>query len=152
MGIRPLVIGELNGKFILASETCALDMIGARFVRDVLNGEIVIISEKGLESINPFPPQPMRPCIFEYIYFARPDSLVHGRPVYQIRKAMGAELARERRIFADVVVPVPDSGVPAALGYSQESGIPLNLALSAIIMLAEHLSSPHNRCVKLALE
>ena len=129
LGIRPLVIGELNGKFILASETCALDMIGARFVRDVMNGEIVIISEKGLESINPFPPQPMRPCIFEYIYFARPDSLVHGRPVYQIRKAMGAELARERRIFADVVVPVPDSGVPAALGYSQESGIPFELGI-----------------------
>jgi amidophosphoribosyltransferase len=129
LGIRPLVIGELNGKFILASETCALDIIGARFVRDVMNGEIVIISENGLESLRPFPPQPMRPCIFEYIYFARPDSVVHGRPVYQVRKAMGAELARERPIDADVVVPVPDSGVPAALGYSQQSGVPFELGI-----------------------
>ncbi|MGZ9115320.1 MAG: amidophosphoribosyltransferase, partial [Methylocystis sp.] len=108
LGIRPLVIGEFNGKYILASETCALDIIGARFVRDVMNGEIVIISEDGIQSLRPFPPQPMRPCIFEYIYFARPDSIVHGRPVYEVRKAMGAELARERLIDADVVVPVPD--------------------------------------------
>jgi amidophosphoribosyltransferase len=129
LGIRPLVIGELDGKYILASETCALDIMGARFVRDVENGEIVVISENGLQSLHPFPPQPMRPCIFEYIYFARPDSIVHGRPVYEVRKAMGAELARERRIFADVVVPVPDSGVPAALGYSRESGIPFELGI-----------------------
>ena len=129
LGIRPLVIGELDGKYILASETCALDIMGARFVRDVENGEIVVISENGLQSLHPFPPQPMRPCIFEYIYFARPDSIVHGRPVYEVRKAMGAELARERRIFADVVVPVPDSGVPAAIGYSRESGIPFELGI-----------------------
>jgi amidophosphoribosyltransferase len=129
LGIRPLVIGELGGKYILASETCALDIMGARFVRDVENGEIVVISENGLQSLRPFPPQPMRPCIFEYIYFARPDSVVHGRPVYEVRKAMGAELARERRIFADVVVPVPDSGVPAAIGYSRESGIPFELGI-----------------------
>lgn len=129
LGIRPLVIGELDGKYILASETCALDIMGARFVRDVENGEIVVISENGLQSLHPFPPQPMRPCIFEYIYFARPDSIVHGLPVYEVRKAMGAELARERRIFADVVVPVPDSGVPAALGYSRESGIPFELGI-----------------------
>jgi amidophosphoribosyltransferase len=129
LGIRPLVIGELDGKYILASETCALDIMGARFVRDVENGEIVVISENGLQSLRPFPPHPMRPCIFEYIYFARPDSVVHGRPVYEVRKAMGAELARERRIFADVVVPVPDSGVPAAIGYSRESGIPFELGI-----------------------
>jgi amidophosphoribosyltransferase len=129
LGIRPLVIGELEGKYILASETCALDIIGARFVRDVDNGEIVVISEEGLESIKPFPQQPARPCIFEYIYFARPDSIVHGRPVYEVRKAMGAQLARELKIAADVVVPVPDSGVPAALGYASQSGIPFELGI-----------------------
>jgi amidophosphoribosyltransferase len=129
LGIRPLVIGELDGAYILASETCALDIIGARFVRDVENGEIVVISEDGLQSLKPFPAQPARPCIFEYIYFARPDSIVHGRPIYEVRKAMGAELARERDIAADVVVPVPDSGVPAALGYAQASGIPFELGI-----------------------
>ncbi len=129
LGIRPLVIGELGGKYILASETCALDILGARFVRDVENGEIVVISDDGLESIRPFPRQAMRPCIFEYIYFARPDSIVHKRPVYDVRKAMGAELARERRIDADVVVPVPDSGVPAAIGYAREAGIPFELGI-----------------------
>lgn len=129
LGIRPLVIGELDGKYILASETCALDIIGARFVRDVKNGEIVIISESGIESIEPFPARVARPCIFEFIYFARPDSLVQGRPVYEVRKAMGRELAREQNIAADVVVPVPDSGVPAAIGYSRESGIPFELGI-----------------------
>ena len=135
LGIRPLVLGELDGCYILASETCALDIIGARFVRDVENGEIVVISEKtaenptGIESHKPFPPVPMRPCIFEYIYFARPDSVVHGRQVYDVRKRMGAELARESGIDADVVVPVPDSGVPAAIGYARESGIPFELGI-----------------------
>jgi amidophosphoribosyltransferase len=129
LGIRPLVLGELDGHYILASETCALDIIGARFVRDIENGEIVVISETGLESIKPFPQVPARPCIFEYIYFARPDSVVHGRPVYQIRKAMGAQLARESHIDADVVIPVPDSGVPAAIGYSQQAGIPYELGI-----------------------
>jgi amidophosphoribosyltransferase len=129
LGIRPLVLGELDGRYILASETCALDIIGARFVRDVENGEIVVISESGIESIKPFPQQPMRPCIFEYIYFARPDSVVHGRSVYEVRKNMGAELARETAVEADVVVPVPDSGVPAALGYAQASGIPFELGI-----------------------
>ena len=107
LGIRPLVLGELDGHYILASETCALDIIGARFVRDIENGEIVVISEEGIESLRPFPPRPARPCIFEYIYFARPDSIVHGKPVYNVRKAMGAELAREAPVEADVVVPVP---------------------------------------------
>ena len=129
LGIRPLVIGELDGHYILASETCALDIIGARFVRDVENGEVVIISESGLESLKPFPPQPMRPCIFEYVYFARPDSIVHGRPVYTVRKNMGIELAREAAVDADVIVPVPDSGVPAAIGYAQQSGIPFELGI-----------------------
>ncbi len=135
LGIRPLVIGELDGSYILASETCALDIIGARHVRDVKNGEVVVITEEGIESHFPFPPQPMRPCIFEYIYFSRPDSIVNGRPIYSLRKAMGMELARETQTFADVqafadvVVPVPDSGVPAALGFAQESGIPYELGI-----------------------
>ncbi len=129
LGIRPLVLGELDGKYILASETCALDIIGARFVRDVQNGEIVVISESGVESLRPFPPVPARPCIFEYIYFARPDSMVHGRSVYDVRKAMGAQLARESAVPADVVVPVPDSGVPAAIGYAQQSGVPFELGI-----------------------
>jgi amidophosphoribosyltransferase len=129
LGIRPLVLGELDGATILASETCALDIIGARFVRDVENGEIIVVSETGIESIKPFPAVPMRPCIFEYIYFARPDSIVHGRPVYELRKRMGAELAREAPPDADVVVPVPDSGVPAALGFAQEAGLPYELGI-----------------------
>ncbi len=132
LGIRPLVLGELDGCPILASETCALDIIGARFVRDVKNGEIVVISEKGVEKIDslaPFPPTQARPCIFEYVYFARPDSIVGGRHVYQVRKTMGAELSREAAVEADVVVPVPDSGVPAAIGYAQESGIPYELGI-----------------------
>jgi amidophosphoribosyltransferase len=129
LGIRPLVLGELNGCYILASETCALDIIGARFVRDVENGEIVVISEDGIESLRPFPRVPMRPCIFEYIYFSRPDSIVHGRSVYDVRKAMGAELAREMPVDADVIVPVPDSGVPAGIGYAQTSGIPFELGI-----------------------
>ncbi|MBL8588461.1 MAG: amidophosphoribosyltransferase [Methylobacteriaceae bacterium] len=129
LGIRPLVLGELDGRYILASETCALDIIGARFVRDIENGEIVVISEEGVESHKPFPPQPQRPCIFEFIYFARPDSIVQGKSVYQVRKKMGAELAREAGVAADVVVPVPDSGVPAAIGYAQASGVPFELGI-----------------------
>jgi amidophosphoribosyltransferase len=129
LGIRPLVLGELDGRYILASETCALDIIGARFVRDIENGEVVVISEEGIESRRFAPPQPARPCIFEYIYFARPDSVVNGRSVYGVRKAMGAELARESRPDADVVIPVPDSGVPAALGFAQEAGLPYELGI-----------------------
>ena len=135
LGIRPLVLGELDGHYIFASETCALDIIGARFVRDVENGEVVVISEKtaenptGLESHKPFPPMPQRPCIFEFIYFSRPDSIVHGRNVYDVRKRMGAQLAHETPVEADVVVPVPDSGVPAAIGYSQASGVPFELGI-----------------------
>jgi amidophosphoribosyltransferase len=129
LGIRPLVLGELDGCPILASETCALDILGAKFVRDVENGEVVVIDETGVTSLKPFPPVKARPCIFEYIYFARPDSVVHGRSVYDARKAMGAQLAREAPARADVVVPVPDSGVPAALGYAQALGLPFELGI-----------------------
>ncbi|WP_448151272.1 amidophosphoribosyltransferase [Labrys miyagiensis] len=129
LGIRPLVLGELDGCYILASETCALDIIGARFVRDIENGEVVVITKDGVESIKPFPRVPPRPCIFEYIYFARPDSVVHGRSVYSVRKAFGAQLAAEAGVEADVVVPVPDSGVPAAIGYAQAAGLPYELGI-----------------------
>ncbi|HEX5779869.1 MAG TPA: amidophosphoribosyltransferase, partial [Xanthobacteraceae bacterium] len=124
LGIRPLVLGRLGESLILASETCALDIIGARYVRDIENGEVVVIDAEGMQSYKPFPPAAPRPCIFEYIYFARPDSIIGGRSVYEIRKNLGHELAREHRTDCDVVVPVPDSGVPAAIGYAQESGVP----------------------------
>src|SRR6201998_1155269 len=129
LGIRPLVLGKLDGCPILASETCALDIIGAQYVRDVENGEVLIFDESGAHSYKPFAPVPPRPCIFEYIYFARPDSIIGGRSVYDVRKASGAELAREAPTAADVVVPVPDSGVPAAIGYAQESKIPYELGI-----------------------
>ena len=119
-GIRPLVIGKLNKSYVLASETCALDIIGAKFVREVNNGEIVIITEKGLQSIKPFPRIKERPCIFEYIYFSRPDSIIKNTSVYEYRKKLGAELAKETHIECDLIVPVPDSGVPAAIGYSEQ--------------------------------
>jgi amidophosphoribosyltransferase len=128
-GIRPLILGELNGAHILCSETCALDIIGAKYIREIENGEVVVISDEGIESLRPFPKQPARPCIFEYIYFSRPDSMLGGRSIYEVRKAMGRELARESAIDADVIVPIPDSGVPAALGYAQETGIPFELGI-----------------------
>ncbi|MGE0035580.1 MAG: amidophosphoribosyltransferase [Xanthobacteraceae bacterium] len=129
LGIRPLVIGMLDGHPMFASETCALDIIGAHYVRDVENGEIVVFDEQGMHSHKPFPPMAPRPCIFEYIYFARPDSVIGGRSVYDVRKTCGAELAGEAPASADVVVPVPDSGVPAAIGYAQASGIPYELGI-----------------------
>lgn len=129
LGIRPLVIGDLDGATILASETCALDIIGARFVREVENGEVVVVTQDGIESYRAFPERQARPCIFEYIYFARPDSIVGGKHVYAVRKAMGHQLALETGVDADVVIPVPDSGVPAALGYAQGSGIPFELGI-----------------------
>jgi amidophosphoribosyltransferase len=129
LGIRPLVLGRLDGCPILTSETCALDIIGAQYERDIDNGEIVTFSEEGAQSLKPFPPMLPRPCIFEYIYFARPDSIVGGRSVYLIRKRMGQELAHEGPADADVVVPVPDSGVPAGIGFSQASGIPFELGI-----------------------
>ena len=119
-GIRPLVIGKLNNSYILASETCALDIIGAKFLRPVENGEVVVITDAGLESLKPFPKIKERPCIFEYIYFSRPDSIVNNVSVYEYRKKLGAELAKEDNIKTDLVVPVPDSGVPAAIGYSEK--------------------------------
>lgn len=128
-GVRPLVIGRVGDAYIITSETCALDIIGAKFVRDIDPGEIVIIDENGLQSLKPFSKAPRRFCIFEYIYFARPDSTIEGRHVYAIRKGIGRELALESHVDADVIVPVPDSGVPAAIGYSQESGIPFELGI-----------------------
>jgi amidophosphoribosyltransferase len=129
LGIRPLVLGELDGKPVLASETCALDMVGARFVRDIEHGEMVVIDTSGLKSLRPFPARKARPCIFEYVYFARPDSVVNGRSVYEVRKRMGRRLAQEAPADVDVVVPVPDSGVPAALGFAQEAGLPFEMGI-----------------------
>ena len=119
-GIRPLVIGKLNKSYVLASETCALDIIGAKFIREVENGEIVIISKDGLESIKPFPKIKERPCIFEFIYFSRPDSIIKKTSFYEYRKKLGIQLAKESHIESDLIIPVPDSGVPAAIGYSEE--------------------------------
>ncbi|MBT7076686.1 MAG: amidophosphoribosyltransferase [Pelagibacterales bacterium] len=129
LGIRPLVLGELNGAYIIASETCALDIIGAKYIRDVDNGEVVVIDKNGIKSYKPFPKIKARPCIFEYIYFARPDSIMGGKNVYECRKRMGQQLAKEMKTKADIVIPVPDSGVPAALGYAEESNIPYNLGI-----------------------
>src|SRR6516164_7073461 len=129
LGVRPLVLGRLGEALILASESCALDIIGAEFVRDVEPGEIVIIGAGGVKSVQPFAREAERLCVFEYIYFARPDSMLEGRSVYEARKRIGRELARESHVDADIVVPVPDSGVPAALGYSAESGVPFELGI-----------------------
>lgn len=129
LGVRPLQLGKLDGAWILASESCAFDIIGATWERDILPGELVMIDEQGVHSKRLFLPSRPRFCIFEYIYFARPDSRVDGKSVYDARKAIGAELARESPVDADVVIPVPDSGVPAALGYAQESGIPFELGI-----------------------
>ena len=128
-GIRPLVIGKLVNSYIFSSETCALDIIGAKFVREVDNGEIVIIENEELKSIKPFPKQKPRPCIFEYIYFARPDSLIGNKCAYEYRKNLGAELAIETDLHADLVVPVPDSGVPAALGFAEKAKKKFELGL-----------------------
>ena len=130
LGIRPLVLGKLpTGALILASETCALDIVGAELVRDVEPGELIILDQNGLRSIKPFAKTPKRFCIFEYIYFARPDSIMEGTSVYEVRKRIGKELARESHVDADVVIPVPDSGVPAALGYASEAKIPFELGI-----------------------
>ncbi|MDF7674241.1 amidophosphoribosyltransferase [Acetobacteraceae bacterium ESL0709] len=135
LGVRPLVLGRVpgyeaeNGGWVLASETCALDIIGADFVRDIEPGEMVVINNKGIESIRPFGETGRRFCVFEYIYFARPDSVLEERSVYTSRTRIGAELARESAVEADVIVPVPDSGVPSAIGYAKESGIPFELGI-----------------------
>ena len=128
-GIRPLVVGKLKNSFIFASETCALDIVGATFIREIENGEIVVVENNQLKSIKPFPKQKPRPCIFEYIYFARPDSLINGKCAYEYRKSLGQQLAQETDLNADLVVPVPDSGVPAALGYAEKSKKKFELGL-----------------------
>ncbi|GAB4575057.1 MAG: amidophosphoribosyltransferase [Rhodothalassiaceae bacterium] len=129
LGVRPLVLGQLGESHILSSETCALDILGARYVRDIEPGEIVVINEDGLRSLRPFPETAPRPCIFEQVYFSRPDSRTGGLSVYEVRKRIGEELARESGVEADMVVPVPDSGVPAAIGYASRSGIPFELGI-----------------------
>jgi amidophosphoribosyltransferase len=129
LGIRPLVMGRLGDAIIFASETVALDVVGATYLRTVDPGEIVVVNDDGIRSHRPFGAAQARPCIFEHVYFARPDSVVDGTSVYTVRKQIGAEVAREAHVGADMVVPVPDSGVPAAIGYAQESGIPFELGI-----------------------
>lgn len=129
LGIRPLVLGRLNDAYIVASETCALDIVGATFLRSLEPGELVVFTERGLESHKPFQQSNPRPCIFEHVYFARPDSIFDGLSVYEIRKRIGAQLAIESGVEADMVVPVPDSGTPAAIGYAQASGLPFELGI-----------------------
>ena len=128
-GIRPLVIGKVKDSYVFASETCALDIIGAKYIRDVENGEIVCVENGKLQSLKPFPTKKIRPCVFEYIYFSRPDSILNGECAYEYRKRLGVELAKESNIDTDVVVPVPDSGNAAAIGYSKHSGINFELGL-----------------------
>lgn len=129
LGIRPLVMGKLNESTIFASETVALDVIGATYIRDVDPGEMVVVNESGIRSFRPFAKTEARPCIFEHVYFSRPDSVAEGKSVYEVRKNIGAELSIESPVEADYVVPVPDSGVPAAIGFSQKSGIPFELGI-----------------------
>lgn len=129
LGVRPLVLDKLDKSYILCSETCALDIIGAEYVRDIEPGELVVITDEGIQSSKPFPEEKARPCIFEHVYFARPDSYMDSMSVYEVRKRIGAELARENTVDADLVIPVPDSGTPAAIGYAQESGIPFELGI-----------------------
>ncbi len=128
-GIRPLALGELDGRFVLASETCAFDLIGARFIRDVEPGEMVVIEDGKVTSLFPFDAPEKKFCVFEYVYFARPDSTLEGVNVYNARYRIGAELAREAPAEADIVVPVPDSGVPPAMGYAEAAGIPFQMGL-----------------------
>jgi amidophosphoribosyltransferase len=127
--VRPLVLGRVGEGWVLSSETCALDIIGAEFLREIEPGEMVVIDAKGLESFRPFEARASRFCIFEHVYFSRPDSLLGGRSVYETRRQIGVELAREAPVEADLVCPVPDSGTPAAIGYSQESGIPFAMGI-----------------------
>ena len=129
LGIRPLILGKIKNSYVLASETCALDIIGAKFIREVENGEIIVIEQDTFRSLKPFPQKKSRPCVFEYIYFARPDSLLKGKCAYEYRKRFGHELAKESENIGDIVVPVPDSGVPAALGFAQHKKINFELGL-----------------------
>ena len=152
IGIRPLVLGRLGTAYVLASETCALDIVGAEFVREIENGEVVTITKDGIESHRPFGKRPARPCVFEYIYFARPDSIVGGRQVYDVRKAMGAELAKEAPVDADVVVPIPDSGVPAAIGFSRASGLPFELGIIRNHYVGRTFIEPEQRIRQLGVK
>jgi amidophosphoribosyltransferase len=152
IGIRPLVLGRLGEAYVLASETCALDIVGAEFVREIENGEVVVITREGITSHRPFPRRPARPCVFEFIYFARPDSIVGGRSVYQIRKQMGAELSSESPVGADVVVPIPDSGVPAALGFAQQSDIPFELGIIRNHYVGRTFIEPEQRIRQLGVK
>ena len=129
LGIRPLILGKIKNSYVLASETCALDIIGAKFIREVENGEIIIIENESFKSLKPFPKKKSRPCVFEYIYFSRPDSLLQGKCAYEYRKNFGYELAKESDVIGDIVVPVPDSGVPAAIGFSQYRKMNFELGL-----------------------
>ncbi len=129
LGIRPLVLGKIKNSYVLTSETCALDIIGAKFIREVENGEIVIVENEKIQSIKPFPKKKSRPCVFEYIYFARPDSILNGKSAYEFRKNLGYELAKESENTGDIIVPVPDSGVPAAIGFSQFKKMNFELGL-----------------------
>jgi amidophosphoribosyltransferase len=129
MGVRPLILGDLEGAPILTSETCALDIIGATFVREIAPGEIIVCSREGIESHHPFPPAASRACIFEYVYFSRPDSITNDRSIYAVRKAIGTYLAQESAVEVDVVIPIPDSGTPGALGYAEEAGVPFELGI-----------------------
>ncbi len=129
LGVRPLVLGKLGDGWVLSSETCALDIIGAEFIREVEPGEMIIASATGIESSYPFEKSKPRPCIFEHVYFSRPDSILGGQSVYETRRRIGVELAKESPVDADLVCPVPDSGTPAAIGFSQESGIPYAMGI-----------------------
>jgi amidophosphoribosyltransferase len=129
LGFRPLVLGQLKDAPVVASETCAFDLIGAKFVREIEPGEVLLINEEGIKSFKPFPPKPRHQCIFEFIYFARPDSFLFNRNVYEVRKSFGVQLAKESPAEVDMVVPIPDSGFPATLGYAAESKIPLELGM-----------------------
>ena len=129
LGIRPLVLGKIKNSYVLTSETCALDIIGAKFIREVENGEIVIVENEKIQSIKPFPKKKSRPCVFEYIYFARPDSILNGKSAYEFRKNLGYELAKESKNIGDIIVPVPDSGVPAAIGFAQFKKMNFELGL-----------------------
>lgn len=129
LGVRPLVLGQLGDGWVLSSETCALDIIGADYIRDIEPGEMIVINEDGVESYFPFDPRESRPCIFEHVYFSRPDSILGGRSVYETRRQIGVELAKEAPVDADLVCPVPDSGTPAAIGFSQQSGIPYAMGI-----------------------
>ncbi len=152
VGIRPLVLGRLGEAWVLTSETCALDIVGAEFVREIENGEVVAITAEGITSHRPFPRRPARPCVFEYVYFARPDSIVGGRSVYEIRKQFGVQLAMEAPTEADVIVPVPDSGVPSAIGYSTAARIPFELGIIRNHYVGRTFIEPEQRIRQLGVK